>query len=311
MDTTPKAEGDSPSQVTRMRTEAKRFYNTGFVLTEAELRRLHDVMASQMRRSSAGENYSARYEVKYRNGSIAEPNSLDDISSQENFGSGAITRLKLTLASLSESPPVKLSVEFSITEDEPDERPIHYTVLGDDRDWVFVTSSQIDERLGKVRRLNVNRLVQNRDFSRFSFAILMLFAMGGIFFSLDRSSDESFKTHLSSLTSIENDWKDGTLKDPVAAFLRLERERLNFRVLTPKVFYVPVIVAMITLLVMGLLATAKYFWPPWNFLWGDYVAVYEKRRAYGRWIFGTLLFGLGSAVVTSIFVDSVRKWIGL
>jgi hypothetical protein len=82
-------------------------------------------------------------------------------------------------------------------------------------------------------------------------------------------------------------------------------------VLTPKVFYVPVIVAMITLLVMGLLATAKYFWPPWNFLWGDYVAVYEKRRAYGRWIFGTLLFGLGSAVVTSIFVDSVRKWIGL
>src|SRR5437868_1948338 len=82
-----------------MKTEANRAFKCGFALNEAELRRLHEVLVLQIKRASVDEACHTSYELKYRNGSVSYPVSLDDILAQENFGSGTILRMKMGVAS--------------------------------------------------------------------------------------------------------------------------------------------------------------------------------------------------------------------
>jgi len=69
-----------------MRTEARRSFSHGFVLTETELRRLIDEISDQMRQMCAENEFSVSYEVKFMNGAVAEPVSVDEITSEENHG---------------------------------------------------------------------------------------------------------------------------------------------------------------------------------------------------------------------------------
>jgi hypothetical protein len=84
-----------PQILKPMKTESRRVFTCGFALTESELRRLHEVLVQQIKRTPTGDAFHATYEVKYRNGSVSHPLSVDDVLTQENFGSGSIVRLKM------------------------------------------------------------------------------------------------------------------------------------------------------------------------------------------------------------------------
>jgi hypothetical protein len=54
-----------------MRTELRKSFFHGFVLTEQELRRIYDIMLQQMKRITTA-NVVDVFELKFKNGMVAE-----------------------------------------------------------------------------------------------------------------------------------------------------------------------------------------------------------------------------------------------
>jgi hypothetical protein len=290
-----------------MRTEAKRAFSNGFALTESELRRLHDLTHQQIERMSPGTQIQTKYELKYKNGSVSYSSSIDEVLDQENFGSAAITRLRLDMSDHTESNSVR--VEFTNADEEEglSTNAITYRVSGLDRDWVFVTSSQIEERIGKVKRFAPNQLLVGKN--RFGILLLpMLFVMILILVAqlpLERKREAGADAQLASL---EQAWKSGTLKDPTEAVLRVAHLLVNVnRDSGNESYWMPVAAFGACFALVGLTYLYFHFNPLYNFLWGDYVAKYEKRRSTGRF----LIFGVVLVVLLGVIANLISRHIGI
>jgi hypothetical protein len=160
-----------------MRTQAHRRYESGFVLNEQELRRIHDVADQQMKRAFSDDMYEAVYEMRFENGAIAEPKNLDEVFAQENWGSAGIRLVRLTFRARTQVPSTGINVTFADTKATEDAKgSISYEIEGEDRDWVFVASSQLSERIARIQCLNVRRVLRSEVVSVVGM-LLFLFAM--------------------------------------------------------------------------------------------------------------------------------------
>lgn len=289
-----------------MKTEAKKSYDCGFALAEGELRRLHDTLLRQLKSAPTVDGLETNYEVKYRNGSVAYPSSLDEVLEQENFGSAAIVRLKMQASDRIEGPANQISVEFTNAE-EDEQESIRYRVTGDDRDWVFVTSSQLDERIGKIKLFSPNQLF----FGKFRFWVSVLplgILMLATLLTISLSSHRRHTRSLSQLNAISLEWKTGTLKDPGVLMIDVGRVIIDGSQASETLpIWIPfaMVFAIFALPLLGY--CYAYFQPPYNFLWGDYVPIYEKRRSRGRFV----LVGIIFAVILGIVINFISKKIGI
>jgi hypothetical protein len=83
-----------------------------------------------MKRALPDDEYKTAYEVRYQNGAIAEPKSIDEILAQENWGSTSIRLVTLTLADNLKDPKTKIGVTFADSVAMDNERSISYEVEG-------------------------------------------------------------------------------------------------------------------------------------------------------------------------------------
>ena len=143
-----------------MLVEAKKKFAHGFLLNEADLRRTVDVVIEQFQKLKDSPIPTVSYELKYRNGAISNTESLDDVFNQENFGSAQIIRLKFSCDVEVENEQISIVVGFinSDVDEEPGVTSIWYNISGNSRDWVFVTSTLIQERIEKIKRFCPNQL---------------------------------------------------------------------------------------------------------------------------------------------------------
>jgi hypothetical protein len=149
----------SQQEAKNMRTELRKSFTHGFVLTEQELRRIHNKMMQQMK-SHGKDNFSSYYELRYKNGVRAEKASLDEIIADDNSGKSKIQGLKMALLSRSPIQETQIEIEFRVpppTSKDVDERSysIQYYVVGDERDWVYLTSSELDDRIANIKQLPI------------------------------------------------------------------------------------------------------------------------------------------------------------
>lgn len=289
-----------------MRTEARRKYSCGFELTEQELRRIHDVADQQMKRILTDGKYETAYEVRYQNGAIAEPKTLDEIFEQENWGSASIRLVALRFADKLETPKTKISVTFA----DPDaienaDRPIFYEIEGEDRDWVFVASSQLSERISRVERFNWAGFRKSR-FTSLIFVVIMMLGMG---MGLALIKDPTAQRHSESVKALRQSWKNGELRDPVDALLRVEELRAatasEFR---PVALVLPLFIPMLVtpLLFVGNLLLADYSFRAYHFVWGEYLTEYEKKKGRRRFV----LVGVILTIVLGVLANLVTKKVG-
>ena len=127
---------------------------------------------------------------------------------------------------------------------------------------------------------------------------MMSFSFGSI--------KQQAKIAAAELQTVETDWHRGAVKDPVDVIIRIEKIRLS-----KDEGAAPELLWMIS--PFGLLVTFPllgyvyvYFSPPYNFLWGDRIAIYEKRRSRGRF----LLIGIALTILLGVVANFVSKRIG-
>jgi hypothetical protein len=99
-------------------------------------------------------------------------------------------------------------------------------------------------------------------------------------------------------------YETGVLTDPVKAMIELERMR-NEK--TPGGFLRMMGVSLGIPLVLLVLAPVILPWirPSYNFYWGDYVAIFDKRRQRRNVIWTVLVLGLIVSIVAGIVTKKI------
>ena len=278
-----------------MQSELRKYLDSGFALDEQELRRLVNLCTEQARNLDSSVEPEITFQVKFRNGVSYKPPSVDEIVGLENHGSESITGLSIE-TNISEIG----SIEINFAERGGDfyiygfrESGMSYSVESStSKDWVFVTTSKIEERLRKIRR----RVFLTKFWEWEGAATAVVFVAATVLaLSLIALSDTAY-----SIEQLRQKYISGEIADPVLALIELEllKKPRFFGYSSKEVFAI----LLIALLPIGFLIAATSSWlsravfPAYNFLWGDYRVRYDRNQKIARYIF----FGLIATFVIGV-----------
>ena len=281
-----------------MKTEARKSFTHGFTLSEQELNRLLDTLTQQLERAMAdGCKPVVTFKAKFKNGAIAETNSLDEILWVENVGSGAIVRLELLARDREQDPVHSASVEFTDADQERDSpTSVLYVIKGDDRAWVFVTSSEVEERIKKVKTFSPRRF----PLRRWSVILPMLGMLLGLFYGMSISLREQGR----AIDNVEAAWRAGQIKDPILA--EIDLYRTGNAAQRPPLFYIFVLPLLVIVVGYAGYEFVAYVHPGYNFCWGDYIRVFERKKQIEKYVVIVLITGILVSTAGGIIANFLR-----
>jgi hypothetical protein len=286
-----------------MLTEARKTYRHGFVLTEQELRRLVDTAIQQVQKAIQPNAPTVRLEVKYRNGTVTECSTIEELLSLENIGPKQVVRLRLLVDDGAEDehvdPKVAILVRFTNLREEDDEiRSVSYVIKGEVRDWVLVTASELEDRIAKIKCTAVHQIFETRRRSMISAFFPLIFALS-LFGFIHASSSRP------QATLVKDALDSGVQLDPIKAVTLLEQDYLKSREAFSQSHFLLWVVAFPMLamaLVFVISFVANYLYPSYVFCWADYVKLYERRLSHRSYVYVGILLALAIGIVANIIV---------
>jgi hypothetical protein len=282
----------------KLYVEANESFTFGFVITEQELRRTIDLCIEQLKKDNPASTISEKFTLKYANGAVADTDKLSFIFEEENSGSAKIISLEIELIDNLER---KITIHFSDIDASgiSTENSVKYSAKGDSRDWVFVTSSLLEERLKKVKRFSFNT---SKKKSRLLWTLifpigLMLPLLGSIIFgSNDRKE---------LLKQIRTDWTENNLTDPIEAMLRIAESNASLESLTSMKYSFIIMGSAIIILLISYVYI-KVLFPIHNFCWGDYLESFKRKESTRKTVNTVIIIGLIISTVGGILAN----WFG-
>ena len=296
-----------------MQVESGKVYLQGFVLKEQDLRRLHELIHDQLKKIGT-ELIVFTYNVKYENGALAQLSDFEELFKMENSGSAGIVRLEI-LATYNNDDSYSISIEFRNVDssNEDSNIPIKHQILGKSRDWVFVTSSLIEERIHKIRRLSLNHLGQ-RGFGRIIFRLILPMIFPILFFipvMLSYSNiDTQHQENLQRIINIENKWSAGKYKEPMQMIIDIEKTKVQSEISNnkPKIYRgmsMPKWAGLtIVIFLLAMFFLYKYY-TVYNFCWGEYLEIFQRKESTRKIILGIIV----GTVLLGILVNLLSSYI--
>ena len=279
----------------------KSFYH-GFILSEQEFRRIIDTIVQQLKKSINETEPLLSYELKFENGVIAKTTSIDEIFSVENSGSGEIIRIKIVgeIGSEENYHKIELSFRNSTSENESSNIPINHIIKGKSKDWVFVTSSLIEERIKKIKKVNlVTKATSSKrgvaDFILMPFMLLILIGTVATTIYLEKDN---------YIEEIETKWKAKEITDPIEVLLIFEKQKSALKDLEPMKY---VLVGAFGLMVIFLFARYFFlkFYPSYNFCWGDYLEKFNKKGKFRKGFMTIFIIGILVSIIGGLIANNI------
>lgn len=281
-----------------MQVEAKKSFTHGFVINEAELRRIIDLLVEQHGKLPESRDISQKYRIKYRNGAIAETASIDEILSQENVASAQVIRIQLSITSTAGGDSILTSLDF-VNADLDDYEglvSIRFSISGNSRDWVFVTSSLLEERIERIKRICPNQLSLGKRTSPFrlvaSMVLSMMLVIASLMFSLfarDKPAE-----------LLEAAYKSGKITNPIEALILIEKTKEQPLGNINNIFFV--LLAVLAFLGVTTWFFFKYY-PVFNFCWGDYVEEYRRKESIRKFVMVVVVLGLVISILGGVIAN--------
>lgn len=329
-------------------------YDFGYILTETEIRRIISLIKEQFEKTSSNLPIEEKYRIVYKNGTIAKNLTLDNILEEENYGSGKITNLSAIIEKKdqkkssdqsfdeeddSEQEIIKL--HFNNTDDSPlgeNYYSISYYVKGTTRDWVFTTSSMLDERILKVKKQNYIASYL-KSTSLFGFGFLWFFFF--IFIAAMTSNDVSLEDYAVNRPGLENEiitkleaLKDtNSFKSSIDAVIGIklieEQEKKRNKVIVEKwendrqewystqlkdnsnsfwsdlPWYLRAIIVFILPIIVFYFLRSFYLnnYSHYNFIWGEYEVEYNKKRKKLNYVTNVVIGGIIISFIGGILAN--------
>lgn len=278
-----------------MKTEIRPKIESGFFLNETELMRIKDAQNEQIKKISGGVDADFEFEVKYKNGAISVPDSISDVLSEENDGTESVVRLTITAkSSLDENNKIGISFNDVSQEINSDASPISYIVQADDKDWTFVTSSTIEERIGKVKTGKIPNGLMNNRLNSVTPLIFMVgaFAISFLSFSNPEEGRVQKLQHIRDTSS--------SVIDYIHRVNLLQAQEMN------RIAYAPLgIVAFFIIIVFLMMIRrpiAKWY-PHYTFYWGDNIKRYDRKIATIRFVSIGIVFTIIIGIAVNYLSD--------
>lgn len=322
-------------------------YDVEFLLNETELRRIISLIKEQFLKLDIDCQITETYEIIYKNGRIAKNLTLDKILGEENYGSGKIINLvsilKVDSIDTKDDSEVEkvVKLEFhNLDESElvSSHYSVAYTVKGTSRDWVFNTSSMLDERVQKVSK--ENKLVGFvSTFPTFSFGflwgmlVLTIFGLlinevsienyhvlepkleGNIIAELEELADSnSFQSPIEAIIAIKlieekqktkqedmlDSWKKERQKWYEGELMNKNSNRWSRFPWYLKVLFIYVLPVFIYYTLRKV--CIKYY-SCYNFLWGEYEVEYNKNKKTFDFIVNGIIIGIVVSFIGGILAN--------
>ncbi len=299
--------------------ESSKKYYHGFILKESDLRRICELIITQFQKISNG-IIKQNFTVKFENGTVAQTDLLDTIINLENAGSASIIGLKITTNFENPDNLSRIELEFRNCE-SPNQSGLHsiqYIISSNNRDWVFVTSSLLDERIKNAKRFSPNQLPFTKSSSGFITSFFLFFTpfitmvIAIIAFKLEKTENYS-KNKFEAIQKLQSDWNSGKIKDPTAIYLAIELENVKqesarkstfFNESPYTYFYWFFGGLFVLMLIISLLIR---FYPVYNFCWGDYISIFERKESIRKTIFIVIIIGIAVSIVGNIITHFMIK----
>jgi hypothetical protein len=258
------------------------------------------------------EGTPAHYELKFKNGIIAQALSLDEVLAQENSGSTQIVRLRATFGAENDKSRGYVSVEFinADEEEESGDTSSRYVVTGSTRDWVFITTSLLEERITKIKRFALNQLNKRGPMRTLLVnlvpGIIVLAFMVGM---LNHIGSQAEKSEVSARLAEAK--AQGKLRDPVDALITYAQ--LNEQAAAGLRYHLFTGIAAPLALFGGLVAFLflaawfiTHYYPVYNFCWGDYAEIFRRKESTRKFVIGVLLVGVLVSFLGGVLANYFR-----
>lgn len=286
-----------------MLVEANKRFNHGFLLTEAELRRTIELISDQFKKLEDTSEPEVEYEIKYKNGAISNTPDLDDVFHQENFGSSQIIRLKLQFSAMSKGEEISITVGYinADLDEEPGTTSIWYSISANSRDWVFVTSALLQERVEKVKRRCPNQLGSSAKRGAPARLLILPLLMLGMLFTL-LIGLESNQDKVSEM--LVQAREAGQIKDAVDALIIVEEAREAKRSTVGGEIFKPLgFMAVAIIVLFSIYAFFLRYYLVFNFLWGDYLDEFNKREGVRKFVLVIICIGIVVSFIGGILAN--------
>lgn len=280
--------------------QANKTYKIGFVIYESDLRRINDLIREQIKKINPDPEISYKYLLKFQNGAVGETDKIDTVIEQENEGSKRINSIEiLGVDQLKNS----ISIDFEdLGADNIDEDySIKYNIKSTDRDWVFVTSSLIEERINKIKRNSFFSKVSIN--TRYGSLIMMTIFMISTLFALVMGLEDNSKI----VKNIVSEYNNGQIGNTNELIIRFEEARSNTTKNPSLMFIIPGIVLIAYLFIaFGIHFYRIKFFPLYNFCWGDYLEVFNKKESSRKTFNTVIIAGIIVSVIGGIIANKLR-----
>lgn len=257
-----------------------------------------------------------------------------------DHGSCQITRLEARFASPTDKPNASVVFLFQNVDavDESNRRPISYSVRADSRDWVFVTSSLIEERINKIKRPRIRRYVWSGSARSIVIFVSLYAAMFSGFPSFEFGpyrwdfSDPAPKSEQALSDNLVKAKDEGKVENALDALILLEQLREANQAeykerqktweakadewvkqqkekQTPAIpiwlWFVIIAAAPITLL-FGISLFLKRYYLIYNFCWGDYAEIFRRKEMVRKFVLGVIVVGIVVSFIGGLLARLVR-----
>jgi hypothetical protein len=276
-------------------TEIKKSYKRGFILTEQELRRI--IQACHDHGAKTDGAVLSEMAVVLRDGSRIETQNPEEVFALENAGIKRIAAVEGNF-NFASTPAAHINFAFRDGQRDPQSwTSISYEVAGESRDWAFLAAAELDDRVRRVTTLSWDYVFQSK-LAKIIVPLLTVFAMV-VGFAL-------FKPDSGLVANLKSQYAAGNFHDPIEAIIYVEEYRqktgVNFLwLLMICAWLVPFV------LVFGGSKLLPIIYPSYNFVWGDYVARFEKAKRVRTVIWTVLILGTIASLIAAI----VAKRMGL
>ncbi len=280
------------------KTQIRKDFSWAFVLSEQDLRRLIQTCQEHFQKIPDIQTFKQHFSARLANGSIVESDKIDDIISLENSGSKLVQALTVRVddgkidysKQNSPNPDWGVSIEFLADSDKwENAAPISYFIAGQSRDWVFLVSSELEERLRKTKTYALENILP-KSLQSYALALAAFFGfLIGLFLAPSRQDVG---------TLLEQAYKTGSVKDPVEALIFIEKAKQQQGLGT--VF--GGLVGMVALASIAWFALKLLPWlmPSYTFYWGDYIPIYDRRTKLQSIFWTVIVLGVLVSIASGI-----------